>query len=138
MEFHKCKIKVRYAETDQMGVVHHSVYPIYYEQARVQMMEDNNFSMAHMEKDTNIVLPVKNINLNYMFPAYFGDELTVETIIRHASKVKLLIECNIHNQDNVLVNKAEIKLGFSDKDTGKIVRIPDYYLDKFKALEVKS
>lgn len=134
MSIHKCDITVRYAETDQMGVVHHSVYPVYYEQARVQMLEDNGVDMARMEIDTNIVLPVKEIKLNYIASAFFGDKLTVFTKVKHASKVKILLKAYIENQKGEKLNEFEIKLGLSDKDTGKIVRMPDNYYEQFSKL----
>lgn len=131
---HKCAIKVRYAETDQMGVVHHSVYALYYEQARVQLLEDYDINMAKMELDTNLVLPVKSLQIDYITPAYFGETLTVHTKLKHLSKVKLVLDCELYNSQQQLINTAQVKLGITDKDSGKIRRIPDDYYTKLEGI----
>ncbi|MEO0139168.1 MAG: thioesterase family protein [candidate division WOR-3 bacterium] len=72
----KHKIRVRYAETDQMGIVHHSNYVIYFEEARVAFMEYMGKPYHKMEKD-GILVPVIEVYVKYLKPAYFGDEIEV-------------------------------------------------------------
>jgi len=72
------QIEVRYAETDQMGVVHHSVYPVWFEVARTQFSQEMGVPYKEMEK-MGLMLPVRELSIKYMEPAKYGDTITIET-----------------------------------------------------------
>ncbi len=72
------KIEVRYAETDQMGVVHHSVYPIWFEVARTQFSQEMGFPYKKMEK-MGLFLPVRELSIKYLEPVKYGDTVIIET-----------------------------------------------------------
>lgn len=74
-------IVARYAETDQMGVIHHSVYPIWYEAARTDWIKNMGIQYSAMEK-MGIMLPLSGLECRYLAPAYYEDELVVETFLR--------------------------------------------------------
>ena len=75
---HCLKLQVRYGETDQMGVVHHANYLAYFEEGRTRMMADLGCSYGSLER-AGIGLPVRSIELRYRAPAYYEDELVVQT-----------------------------------------------------------
>lgn len=75
---HRHRLKVRYAETDQMGRVHHANYLLYLEEARTAMMEDLGWPYAELERG-GLGLVVRDVGLRYRAAAYYADELEVET-----------------------------------------------------------
>ena len=79
MDFHEFKVRVRYAETDQMGVVYHGNYAQYFEMGRVEWLRNKGLSYSFMEKN-GVMLPVVSLTLNYKKPARYDDLLTVRTI----------------------------------------------------------
>ena len=81
------KIKVRYQETDQMGVAHHSVYPIWYEEARTNFIKSClNISYSEIEK-IGILFPLSKLNCKYIKPALYEDVLTIHTFLKNVSPV---------------------------------------------------
>ena len=74
------EIEVRYAETDQMGVVYHANYLVWMELGRTQLIKDLGFSYAQMEKD-GIISPVIDIQVSYKKPLKYGEVATIRTWI---------------------------------------------------------
>ena len=74
--FHTHRARVRYAETDQMGVVHHASYLLYLEDGRTRLMEERGLSYAEIERQ-GLGLPVRRIELRYREAALYGDELCI-------------------------------------------------------------
>ena len=74
------EIEVRYAETDQMGVVYHANYLVWMELGRTQLIKDLGFSYAQMEKD-GIISPVIDIQVSYKKPLKYGEVATIHTWI---------------------------------------------------------
>lgn len=72
----KSKVTVRYAETDKMGIVHHSVYPIWYELARTDLSKQAGFPYSKME-EVGVMTPLVELNSKYYSPAYYDDNLIV-------------------------------------------------------------
>jgi acyl-CoA thioester hydrolase len=72
------RLRVRYGETDQMGVVHHANYVLYAEEARTELMRHHGSSYAQMEKD-GYALPVRSMQLRFRSPAHYEDELEIHT-----------------------------------------------------------
>jgi len=122
-------IRVRYPETDAMGYVHHSIYPQYYEIGRVEMLRNKGISYKKMEED-GIILPVHALEIKYLKPARFDDELTVTAIINEKPSLTLKFDFEITNQHNELINTAKITLVFADTKTGKPLRTGFKYIEK--------
>jgi len=101
----KTKIVPRYAETDKMGIIHHSVYPIWYEVGRTELCDKINMPY-HIIEELGVYLAVININVDYKSPALYGDELTLITRIKTCGKVKVEFEYNLYNQENKLINQG--------------------------------
>lgn len=125
-------ISVRYAETDQMGVVHHGNYAQYLELARIEWLEQFGLSYKKMEDD-GIMLPVYEMHFKFSRPAKFGDTLVVETILREMPRAKITFDYTIRNQENELLTKASSVLVFMDANSKRPIKCPDYILEKLKA-----
>ena len=132
MKFFSIKIKVRYCETDQMGLVHHGSYINYFEEARISWISNLGFSYSEMEK-SGIILPVSKLNVSYLRPAYFDDELVVNVELAEPPTSRLIFNYTIKNKEEVVVTGTTV-LAFLNKDTKKPVRCPDYMLEKVTPL----
>ena len=126
------QIKVRYCETDQMGLVHHGSYVNYFEEARISWISNLGFSYSEMEK-SGIILPVSKLNVNYLRPAYFENDLVVNVELAELPTSRLIFNYSITNKGEVVVTGTTV-LAFLNKETKKPVRCPDYMLEKVTPL----
>ncbi|MGV3461084.1 MAG: acyl-CoA thioesterase [Flavobacterium sp.] len=131
MNFHEFKVRVRYAETDQMGVVYHGNYAQYFEMGRVEWLRNLGLSYAYMEKN-GIMLPVVSLTLNYKKPARYDDLLTVRTILKKQESVKIEFDYEIYNEKGELLTTGNSVLVFVDMKTGRPVLPPEYVLEALK------
>ena len=129
MKDHLSILKVRYAETDQMGVVHHGNYAKYLEIARIDWLEKIGISYKSMEKN-GIMLPVYEMNFKFKKSAFFDDQLKIFTSLRQRPDVKIIFDYKIYNQDGELLTTANTVLVFMDAKTRRPIRCPDYVLEK--------
>ena len=125
----KIILRVRYGETDQMGVVYHGNYAPYLEQGRTEWLRDLGFSYKWLEEN-GIHLPVVNMTINYKRPAHYDDLITVTTTLKSIPTFKIEFLYEIHNQDGQLLVKASTSLVFINSVTKKIRRAPSYLLEK--------
>ncbi|MDR6300340.1 acyl-CoA thioesterase [Mesonia maritima] len=128
MKTYSSKVRVRYAETDQMGVVHHGNYAQYLELARIEWMEQFGVSYKGMEEN-GVMLPIYEMNFKFRNPAKFDDILTIETTLENAPEVKIEFSYKIYNQNKELLTTASTVLVFTDMKTKKITRCPKYILE---------
>jgi len=124
-------LRVRYAETDQMGVVYHGNYAQYFEIGRVEWLRNQGVSYKWMEEN-GIMLPVVSLSMDYKKPARYDDLLTITTIFKKQSSVKIEFDYEIHNEKGDLLTTGYSMLVFVDMKTGRPVAPPDYILDKLK------
>ncbi|HET8886205.1 MAG TPA: thioesterase family protein [Salinimicrobium sp.] len=124
-------IKVRYSETDQMGVVHHGNYPQYLEVARIEWLDSLGISYKSMEKN-GTMLPVYEMNFKFKKSAFFDDELKIETILKKMPTASIEFEYNIYNQKDELLCTASTILVFVNKENMRPMKCPDYVLEKLK------
>jgi acyl-CoA thioester hydrolase len=134
MKDHKVEVRVRYSETDQMGVVYHGNYIPYFEIGRVEWLRNKGISYKTMEEN-GIALPIVSMNINYKKPARYDELLTVHTVFKSQSSVKVEFDCAIYNESNELLTTAQFILVFVLLKTGKPVSPPDNILQLFKAME---
>lgn len=115
-------IKVRYAETDQMGIVHHSVYAIWFEAARNDFLNKQDFTYSDIEK-AGFYLPVAELFCKFRKPAHYEDIVTVGAKITKMTAVKLVFEYEIRNKKtNELLVTVSTTHAWTDK-TPKLVNI---------------
>ena len=123
-------LDVRYYETDQMGVVHHSNYIRYFECGRVAMLKELGLPIERIE-ETGVMLPVVSVECRYKVPAKLGETLKVVSYIDDLPKARLLIRNEIYNPSGYLVCEGKVVLGFINSKTRKPVRCPDALLNVF-------
>jgi acyl-CoA thioester hydrolase len=128
MNGHNVELRVRYSETDQMGVVYHGSYIPYFEIGRVEWLRDKGISYKSLEEN-GIALPIVSMTLNYKKPARYDDLLIVNTKFKSYSGVKIEFECEIRNENEELLTTATFLLVFVDLKTGKPILPPQYILD---------
>lgn len=92
------KIKVRYAETDQMGVVYHANYLVWCEIGRTKLIEDMGFNYAKLEKE-GILSPVVNLQFSYKYPAKYGETVEIKTWVEQYNSVKVTYGYEITNEE---------------------------------------
>ncbi|TYP72286.1 acyl-CoA thioesterase [Aquimarina intermedia] len=129
----KSTLKVRYSETDQMGVVHHSNYAKYLEIARIDWISQLGFSYKSMEDD-GVMLPVFTLAFKFKKSAFFDDVLTVKTILKKIPTFRIQFEYQIYNQKEELLTTASTDLVFVDAKTRKPMLCPQPILDKISEL----
>ncbi len=134
MNFHEFKVRVRYAETDQMGVVYHGNYAQYFEMGRVEWLRNLGLSYSVMEKQ-GVMLPVVSLTLNYKKPARYDDLLTVRTILKKQEGVKIEFDYEIYNEDGQLLTIGNSVLVFVDMKTGRPVLPPEYVRESIDSIE---
>ena len=126
------KIRVRYSETDMMGYVYYGNYASYFEVARVEAIRQLGFSYRQMEDD-GIALPVLDFSIKYFKPAYYDDELTIETTIAELPKARIHFTYKTFNANNELINEASTTLVFINKTTMKPSMAPENFIEKMQS-----
>lgn len=129
MKEHQYEVRVRYSETDQMGVVYHGNYAQYFEMGRVEWLRNLGVSYKWMEEN-GIMLPVVSLNMNYKKPARYDDLLIVKTILKSQTTVKIEFDYEIHNEKGELLTIASSVLVFVDMKTGRPTAPPEYINEK--------
>ena len=127
------QVRVRYAETDQMGVVYHGNYAQYFEMGRVEWLRNLGISYKWMEEN-GVMLPVVSLTMNYKKPARYDDLLNVKTILKSQTSVKIEFDYEIYNEDNELLTTGYSMLVFVDMKTGRAILPPDYVVEKINSL----
>ena len=130
MKFFLQPFRIKYSDTDQMGIVHHSNYLKYFENARIAWLRHLGVSYKKIEQD-GILMPVVSSSLQFIVPLYFDDEITIEIILTDVPKATLSFKYKIKNQINQLVCRGETKLAFLNSKTMKPVRVPKNIYDLF-------
>ena len=121
------KTRVRYSETDQMGVVYHGNYAQFFEMGRTEWLRSLGVTYKDMEK-SGIILPVVSINLIFIKSALYDDILTIHTFLKKEPMVKIEFNYEIKNQLDELICTGSSVLAFIDTKNMKPTRCPDYLL----------
>ena len=116
-------IRVRYAETDQMGYVYYGNYAQYFEVARVEMLRELGFSYKLLEAQ-GVMLPVVHYEIKYFKPAFYDDLLEIKTTIPTLPAARLQFNYETFNAQGVLLNEASTTLVFINRETGRPCRAP--------------
>ena len=123
-------LEVRYYETDQMGIVHHSNYIRYFECGRMAMLAEVGLPMNKIE-EAGIMMPITAVDCKYKTPAKLGDTLRVVTFINEMPKARLTVNTEIYNQHDQLLSEGSVTMGFIDAVTRRPMRCPKILLDIF-------
>ena len=106
--------KINYYETDRMGIVHHSNYIRYMEEARCYMLEKNNLPFEKLES-CGITIPVLGVNCSYKHHVSFGDTILIKVFLKTYTGTRLIIQYEVvEKETNKLVMKAESEHCFTN------------------------
>lgn len=128
------KIVPRYAETDQMGIIHHSVYAIWYEQARTEYFNKIGMRYDEIEKK-GIMTPLIELNCKYKLPAYYNQEVEIKTQIIKLTPVKFTLQYDVYNSEGKLINIGTTTLAWADAKSFKIINLQKAYPEMYNEIE---
>ncbi|GAA3791633.1 thioesterase family protein [Corallibacter vietnamensis] len=127
--FDEIPIRIRYGETDQMGVVHHGNYALYLEIGRTEWLRKKGISYKSME-DNGVMLPVISMNINFKKSILYDDVITVRTQLKRAPSVKIEFNYEIRSETGIVLATANTVLAFVDMKTKRPIKCPEYILEK--------
>ncbi|TXE17429.1 acyl-CoA thioesterase [Psychroserpens burtonensis] len=125
------EFRVRYSETDQMGVVYHGNYAQYFEMGRTDWLREIGFSYRAIEEG-GIMLPVISLMLNYKKSARYDDLIKVKTRLVKLPTAKIEFDYEIVNENNEILTTGNSVLVFIDIKKNRPTKCPDYILDKLQ------
>jgi acyl-CoA thioester hydrolase len=135
--FHETRLRVRYAETDQMGVVYHSNHLIWFEVGRVELMREMGFSYRDMEREDGLFIAVAEVTCRYRAPVYYDEEIVVRTRLKTVRESVVVFSYELVRADNrTLVAEGETTHIVTDSKM-KVAALPERYLTAFRAKTAK-
>jgi acyl-CoA thioester hydrolase len=119
-------IRVRYAETDRMGLLHHANYLVYFEQGRTELLRAQGIAYKDLE-DQGYLLVITRVQVRYRSPARYDDLLTLRTSVVRTTLVKIEHRYEVL-RDGLLLAEGETTLGCVGRD-GKVQQLPEFLRD---------
>ena len=117
-------IRVRYAETDRMGLLHHANYLVYFEQARTELLRSQGGNYKELE-DRGFYLVISKVEVKYRSPAHYDDVLTIRTTVTRTSPIRLEHKYGVFHESGTLVAEGFTTLACVDA-AGKLQPMPDW------------
>ena len=131
--FNETRLRVRYAETDQMGVVYHSNHLIWFEVGRVELMRQMGFSYRDMEREDGCFIAVAEVKCRYRAPVFYDDEILIRTRLKTVRESVVVFSYELVRADsNALVAEGETTHIVTDAKM-KIAALPEKYFMAFRA-----
>ncbi len=132
------KLRVRYAETDKMGVVYHSNFVIWFEVGRVELLRQLGFRYSEMEAEDNCHIPVVDLRVRYKAPAQYDDEIVVRTQIKNVRSSLLHFSYEIFREgDRTLLATGETMHIIVNNKLERTA-LPEKYMQAFNGLKRNS
>ncbi|MBL8900036.1 MAG: acyl-CoA thioesterase [Planctomycetes bacterium] len=132
------RTRVRYVETDQMGVVYHANYLVYFELARTEWMRSGGVAYAAME-DGGTLLVVTRAELDYVASARYDDPLRIEVELESHRKASIRLVYRIfHDHSGRLLARGATELASVDRKSGAPRRLPDGFVEQLRAIRSGS
>ncbi|MDA7558826.1 acyl-CoA thioesterase [Flavobacteriaceae bacterium] len=128
MKYNEIQIRVRYGETDQMGVVYHGNYSNYFEVGRLEWLRSLNISYKKMESE-GVLLPVVSLAIKYKKPVYYDDLIIIQTELVKLPTASIDFSYKLMNQQREILATASTTLAFINKIKNKPMRCPQYIID---------
>ncbi|MFM9903803.1 MAG: acyl-CoA thioesterase [Pyrinomonadaceae bacterium] len=129
-DWYETELRVRYAETDQMGIVHHANYLIWFEAGRSELCRAKGFSYKEMETEDDALLVVAETYCRYKSPAFYEDVLTVRTKLGEIRSRSLRFFYEVHRAaDDVLIAEGETLHLVTDSNK-KVRILPEIYRNR--------
>lgn len=123
------KLRVRYAETDQMSIVYYGIYTQYFEVGRVEALRELGMTYRKMEEE-GTMLPVTKLEVNYKRSAKYDDLLIITSKIVDMPTVKIAFDHEVHNAAGELLTTGHVELVFVDSKTMRPKRAPQDFLNR--------
>ena len=137
-QWSETRVRVRYAETDQAGMVYHSNYLIWFEVGRVELCRDHGFNYRDMEREADAYLPVTEAHLRYRIPAKYDDVILIRTRTRTIRSRAITFVYEVRREaDNTLLAEGETQHIVMDSQ-GRARSFPPEYAEKLKARSPES
>lgn len=133
--WHDTEIRVRYAETDAMGIVHHANFLVWFETGRSEFCRSRGFAYKDMEEQENALMVVAEAYCRYKSPAYYDDILTIRTKVLEVRSRSVRFFYEVHRKsDSVLVAEGETQHVVTDRDQ-RVRTFPVVYRDLLRGEE---
>lgn len=129
------KIRVRYGETDQMGVVYHGNYALYFEESRTEALRQIDITYKSLEEE-GVMMPVVSLSTEFKRPAKYDDLLTIRATMRNLPTARIVLEYEVLNETNMLLATGSSTLVFVDMKTNRPTRCPEHLYRKFSTFFV--
>ena len=129
MLIHKTNIRIRYADTDQMQFAYNGKYFEYFEVGRTELMREHKLTYKTIEKN-GYMLPVHSVFISYKSPAFYDELIEVESRVEKLPKLKVHIDHIVRSSErNIVICEGYVELVFIKKNTKKICRPPEFFLN---------
>ena len=125
-----CQLTTRYAETDQMGVIHHGNYATYFELARIEWLRSLGLSYGKLETQ-GILLPVLSLSIEFKQPLHFENQIQIEIFLDKDPTSIVDFSYQIFNQNNELTTEGATVLAFLNSKSMKPQRCPKIISELF-------
>jgi acyl-CoA thioester hydrolase len=125
------QIRVRYGETDQMGVVYHPNYASYFEVGRTEWLRQHGITYKKME-ESGVMLPVVSLQINYKSSVYYDELIEVKTTLTKMPTASIEFEYKLTNENGDLLATGSTVLAFIDRERNRPMRCPKHLLDKLQ------
>ena len=125
-------ITARYAETDQMGIIHHSVYPVWFEVGRTDFIKMLGIGYGQLEKD-GVMLPLSELSCKYIRPLHYEDEVIIQTSVQKVTFSRIQFSYKVL-LDGVLMAEGSTTHGFVDSKTLRPLNMKKFDQQLFEKL----
>ncbi len=120
-------VRVRYAETDRMGLLHHANYLVYFEQARTELLRDQGLTYKDME-DAGFLLVLTKVEVRYKLPARYDELLTIRTTVVRSTPIRIEHKYEVMREGRLLA-EGNTTLACIDRE-GRIQALPEWFLER--------
>jgi len=127
MYSHEYQVRIRYADTDQMGIVYYGNYARFYEIGRVEALRALNFRYKAMEEE-GIMLPVLETRSKFLQPVHYDEVITIKTMVTELPSVRIKFDFEILNEQGKLIHEGHTTLVFVRTDNNRPCRAPQNLL----------
>jgi len=129
---HRWPVRIYYEDTDMQGIVYYANYLKYLERARTEFLREKGFEQDQLIEQQAVAFAVRSVQMDYIKPAKFNDELIVTTQVQQLKRVSLVFQQTIIRpaDDNAIINSATIKVACLDAHSMKIKPIPTEMIEQ--------
>ncbi|MDA3882730.1 MAG: thioesterase family protein [Bacteroidales bacterium] len=124
---HDYTFRVKYSETDKMGIVHHSNYVRYFENARWELFRSIGLPYTTIEEE-GYMFPVISLHINYIQKVVYDEKLTIHTTLEKIKGVRLFFSFMVYNQDEKIVCKSQLELACVNREKWKPCSVPEFIM----------